>query len=110
MKQLRKLVGPYLILGMLSIVGSASAAPDTLDSATLGGWVAYYDENWNQVGEWYKPCQGPGYHWGVGGVNSEILDWQSCEGGGGGGSCIPTISPYYGEGCTNPEETSLICM
>jgi hypothetical protein len=108
MKQLRILAGPYLILAMLGILASVAALRG--DSSTLGGWVAYYDAEWNEVGEWYHPCSGSTTHWGVGGVNSEILDWWNCE-GGGGGECngIPTISPYCGDGCTNTSETSLIC-
>ena len=73
-----------------------------------GGWVMYYDENWNIVGEWYKPCNGQASRWGVVGVHSEILDYYSCEGGPEPPDCIPTI--VWDSDTGYPPTPSLICM
>lgn len=62
-----------------------------LDSAANGGWVDYFDEDWNQVGSWYKPCEGQASRWGVVGVNVEIVEFYSCEGGPEPPECVPTI-------------------
>jgi transglutaminase-like putative cysteine protease len=104
MKALRSVVGPYLALGLLGILGFVAVARG---SATLGGSVSYYDANWYQVGAWYKPCSGQASHWGVVGVNAEIDDWYSCEGDPGPGGCTPTIV-NCGVGCTS-SSTSLVC-
>jgi hypothetical protein len=95
---------PYLLLALLGVVGLVTAARG--DTAALGGWIEYYDEEWNIVGEWYKPCSGQASHWGVVGVNTEILDWWDCEGQAPEG-CIPTIV-NCGRGCTT-SSTSLVC-
>jgi len=86
---------------------AASGSPPQHDSATAGGWVLYYDEDWNLVGEWYKPCQGPASRWGVVGVNVEIDEFYSCEGGPEPPDCIPVI--VYDNGIGETPNPSLVC-
>ncbi|HKF41539.1 MAG TPA: DUF6289 family protein [Thermoanaerobaculia bacterium] len=83
------------------------AFPDQLDSAAAGGWVTYYDENWNLVGEWYKPCQGQASRWGVVGVYASIDEYYSCEGGPEPPSCTPWI--VYDAPSGNLPNPSLAC-
>jgi len=51
-KRLILLVGFVLAISIGS--GAAGATPPQPDSATVGGWIVYYDEDWNMVGEWYN--------------------------------------------------------
>lgn len=95
-------------LAVLLAVTAAPALAAGIDSATKGGWVLYYDESWNVIGEWYKPCSGAMTRWGVTSPNYEIVDYWDCGGGPEPPECTPTIThdTPWGEGLPNP---SLVC-
>jgi hypothetical protein len=71
-----------------------------------GGTILYYDANWNQVGYWYKPCNGNSTRWGVVGVHTVIDDFYGC-GGSPDDDCIPTITSDAPVG--NLPSPSLVC-
>lgn len=97
-----------LVFALVSAVGISSIASGGVESATKGGWVIYYDDNLNVVGEWYKPCSGPMTRWGVTSPNFEIVDYWDCSGGPEPPECTPTITydTPWGQGLPNP---SLAC-
>lgn len=61
-------------------------------TAQYGGTILYYDANWNQVGYWYKPCNGNSTRWGVVGVHTVIDDFYTCDCNCVPNGCHPVIT------------------
>jgi hypothetical protein len=75
-----------LLLGFMAFSPEPAYA-----TAQYGGTILYYDENWNLVGYWYKPCIGNSTRWGVVGVHAVIDDFWVCS-GNPPDNCTPVVT------------------